>query len=197
MAQQRQFAIGTKASCTDGRCGKVRRIVVDPATSTVTHLVIEPRHRAKGARLVPVDLVTAATAEEVTLRCTVAEFDRLDAAEERDPVQGRGEGTVDLVGPPPAWTPRLARIVVQDIVPVGEVLVSPGDRVDALDGEIGQVHGFLVDPGDQHVTYLLLREGHFLGHREVAIPAGVVTRTEDAVRVNLTKKQIEDLPHPD
>jgi sporulation protein YlmC with PRC-barrel domain len=197
MAQQSQFAIGTKASCTDGPCGEVRRIVVDPTTTTVTHLVIEPRHRAKDARLVPVDLVTAATAGEVTLRCTIAEFDRLDAAEERDPVEGRGEGTVDLVAPPPAWTPRLARIVVQDVVPVGEVLVSPGDRVDALDGEIGQVHGFLVDPDDQHVTYLLLREGHFLGRREVAIPAGAVTPAEGAVRVNLTKKQIEDLPHPD
>lgn len=44
-----EFILGAKASCTDGFCGEVRRTILDPAARTVTHLVIEPRHR-KGAR---------------------------------------------------------------------------------------------------------------------------------------------------
>jgi hypothetical protein len=36
------FMIGVGASFTDGPCGTVSRVVIDPATLTVTHLVIKP-----------------------------------------------------------------------------------------------------------------------------------------------------------
>jgi hypothetical protein len=35
----------------------------------------------------------------------------------------------------------------QDVVPLGEEQVGPGEHVHATDGEIGQVRGFLVDGG--------------------------------------------------
>jgi len=76
---------------------------------------------------------------------------------------------------------------------VGEEQLQPGDHVHALDGEIGQVEGFLVDPGDQ-VTHILLTEGHLWGRKEVAIPVGAVTGVRDGIRLNMTKKQVEDLP---
>ena len=38
MAEETQFAIGAKASCSDGSCGEVRRLIIDPAAGTVTHL---------------------------------------------------------------------------------------------------------------------------------------------------------------
>jgi PRC-barrel domain len=85
-------------------------------------------------------------------------------------------------------------VVVQDVVPLGEVDVSRGERVHALDGEIGRVQGFLVDPGDDHVTHVLLQEGHVWGHKNVAIPISAVTGIDNGIRLNLTKKQLEDLP---
>ena len=54
--------------------------------------------------------------------------------------------------------------------------------------------GFLVDPGDHRVTHVLLQEGHFWGRKEVAIPVSAVTGVENGIRLNMTKKQIEDLP---
>jgi hypothetical protein len=44
------------------------------------------------------------------------------------------------------------------------------------------------------VTHVLLREGHLWGRKEVAIPISAVTGAEEGIRVNLTKKQVEDLP---
>jgi hypothetical protein len=76
-----------RASCTDGHCGEVRRLIIDPATRTVTHLVIQPGHRQEAGRLVPVHLVET-TDGEIRLRCTRAEFDKLDHAAERDLVAG-------------------------------------------------------------------------------------------------------------
>lgn len=213
MANGAQFTIGAKASCSDGPCGEVRRVLIDPATDTVTHLVIQPPHRREAGRLVPLDLVDT-TAGNVRLRCTRAEFDKLDRAEESDVVEGTdsggllgdalvheggeafapaGPGDLIDVGPQPVRR----RVVLRDVVPQGEIQVKPGDRVHAADGEIGRVRGFLADPGDDRVTHVLLSEGHLWGRKEVAIPISAVTGVEDGIRLNITKQQVEKLPPVD
>jgi hypothetical protein len=90
--------------------------------------------------------------------------------------------------------PEHQRTIREDVVPVGETDVGPGDRVLAVDGEIGRVQGFLVTPGDGRVTHVLLQEGHLWGRREVAIPMSAVTGVDAGIRVNLTREQVEDLP---
>ncbi|HYB17751.1 MAG TPA: PRC-barrel domain-containing protein [Streptosporangiaceae bacterium] len=192
MAEETQFTIGAEADCSDGPCGEVRRFIIDPATEAVTHLVIEPKHRGAGGRLVPVDLIDS-TAGGIRLRCTIAEFDHLDPAEETDLVEGAGLGT-GMPGGPPMGIPQPTQVVFEDVVPVGETEVAPGDPVHATDGEIGQVRGFLVDPGDHRVTHVLLREGHLWGRKEVAIPVSAVTGVQDGIRLNITKQEVENLP---
>ena len=80
------FRIGADASCTDGACGQVSRIIVNPATREVTHLAVDPRHRQGPGRLVPVDLVDATTGQ-IRLRCTLAEFQALRPAQEAESVR--------------------------------------------------------------------------------------------------------------
>jgi hypothetical protein len=192
MAEETEFAMGATASCSDGVCGEVSRMIVDPATRTVTHLAIEPKHRQDLGRLVPIDLVDTTTGD-IRLRCTLAEFDALDPAEENELVEdigGLGVGGMAA----PMGIPSAPQIVLEDVVPLGETDVGRGEHVHALDGEIGQVEGFLVDPGDHRVTHVLLREGHLWGRKEVAIPVSAVTGVENGIRLNMTKKQIEDLP---
>ncbi len=193
MAGESEFAIGESASCSDGVCGVVRRIIIDPDNRTVTHLVIEPKHRLQPGRLVPVDLVDTATGG-IRLHCTIAEFDHLEPAEETQLVEDPGLVISTLAGAPPLGIPEPMPVVVQDAIPVGETEVCAGDPVHALDGEIGQVQGFLVHPDDRRVTHVLLREGHLWGRKRVAIPISAVTGAEAGIRLNLTKKQVEDLP---
>ena len=81
MAKATQFTIGAKVSCSDGECGEVIRVVVNPLLGEVTHLVVEPKHREGLGRLVPLELV-ASSSEKVALSCTLAEFEALDFAEE-------------------------------------------------------------------------------------------------------------------
>ena len=87
MAQTVSFTIGAHASCDDGPCGTVKRVVVDPLARTVTHLVVEPKHRLGLARLVPVGIAES-TPDGVRLRCSMADFERLDSAEETQFVAG-------------------------------------------------------------------------------------------------------------
>jgi|SRR5271165_69916 len=192
MAAEIEFAIGATVSCSDGLCGEVSRMIVDPAARSVTHLVIEPKHRRGTRRLVPVDLVDTTTGE-IRLRCTLAEFDELDPSEETELLEGAGGTGVGGMSAP-MGIPHASRTDVQDVVPLYETEVGRGEHVHALDGEIGQVEGFLVDPGDHRVTHVLLQEGHLWGRKEVAIPMSAVTGVENGIRLSMTKKQIEDLP---
>jgi len=61
MAQTMPFTIGADASCTNGACGQVSRVVVNPVAREVTHLVVEPKDRHGPGRLVPLNLVDATT----------------------------------------------------------------------------------------------------------------------------------------
>ena len=81
MTEMTPFTMGADASCSDGACGKVSRVIVDPVARTVTHLVVEPGHWHGPVRLVPLGLADA-TAGEIRLRCTLADFEKLDPAEE-------------------------------------------------------------------------------------------------------------------
>jgi sporulation protein YlmC with PRC-barrel domain len=196
MAEPAEFMIGARASCSDGPCGEVRRVIIDPAAGTITHLVIDPGHDP--ARLVPLHLVDAA-AGDIRLRCSLAEFGELDRAEETDIIEDMGQpgGPLTGMGVGTVREPSHVRTFVTDAVPRGEAEVSRGEPVHAVDGEIGRVHGFLVSPDDERVTHVLLEEGHLWGRKEVAIPISAVTSVDDGIRLSITKKQVEDLPPVD
>jgi sporulation protein YlmC with PRC-barrel domain len=194
VADETELTIGVRAHCPDGPCGKVIRIIIDPATRTVTHLAVEPPHHFEPARLVPLDLVDA-TGSEIRLRCTLAEFGELDSAEEVqlvDDIAPVDLGPVDLASP--LATAQPMEIPVEDVVPPGETEVRRGEYVHAVDGEIGRLQGVIIDGSDHRLTYVLLREGHLWGRKEVAIPVSAVTGVMDGIVLNITRKQVADLP---
>jgi sporulation protein YlmC with PRC-barrel domain len=223
MSETTQFTIGADVSCTDGNCGEVNRVVVDPVAQALTHLVVEPKHRRGFGRLVPLELVDTSTSE-VRLRCSMAEFEKLDPAEETEFLPGVGHGGYDpsqtlslpyyvgggvamgmggLLGGPLGMVGGIglrrglgAQTITHDSVPVGDVEVRRGDRVHATDGEIGRVQGLVIDPRTYHVTHVLLQEGHVWGRKEVAIPMSAVSKVDDAlgIRLNIAKQEVEDLP---
>ena len=204
-----QFTIGADATCSDGLGGEVTRVVVDPLTRTVTHLVVEPKHR-RTSRLVPLDLVDCSTGE-VHLRCTVAAFDQLDAAEETHFIVGTDGDTGYDSGQVLSWPyyglamgmgmgfgmGSVPPAVTSDTVPIGEVAIRRGESVHATDGDIGRVQGLVIDPRDRHVTHVLLQEGHLWGRKDVAIPISEITGVEHGIELTLTKQEIEDLPPVD
>jgi hypothetical protein len=149
------FRIGADASCADGACGQVSRIIVNPVTREVTHLAVDPKQRHGRGRLVPADLVDAATGQ-IRLRCSLAEFQTLRPAEETESVPGLDPtehaharvrkqhgfgGIVWSVRDPDA--PQAPQEVTVDYVPPGEIEVHRELTVCATDGDIGQLQGLV------------------------------------------------------
>jgi sporulation protein YlmC with PRC-barrel domain len=214
MSKTAEFSIGSEVTCSDGVCGDLRRVVVDPVARSLTHLVVEPRHRPGTGHLVPIGLV-ASTTEGIRLRCNKSEFEALDDAEEIRFLPGSsgdwsygqeqmlswpyyvGMGGMGMGASSQAPMDAGPLTTSRDRVPVGEVEVRRGEHVHATDGAIGRVQGLVVDPGDHHVTHVLLDQGHLWGQKRVAIPILAVTSVEDGVRLNLTKAEVRDLPTVD
>ena len=219
MSETTQFTIGSDVSCSDGTCGELRRVVVDPVARALTHLVVEVKHRQGMGHLVPIDLVSSSGAE-IHLRCTVAQFEALENAEETQflpgasgqwgygqdqmlsqPYYGLGMGGMGMggagMGGMGMGGGRGPQPITVDRIPVGEVEVRRGEHVYATDGPIGRVQGLVVDPSDHHVTHVLLDEGHLWGKKRVAIPIGAVTGVDDGVALNLTRDEVGDLPPVD
>jgi sporulation protein YlmC with PRC-barrel domain len=214
VGEMTQFEIGSQARCTDGVCGEVSRLVVDPVAKTVTDLVVEPKGREGLGRLVPLDLVDA-SAGDVRLRCTLAEFEHLDPAEETQFVPGSGGYAaygpqqvsawpyygltpgVETPGGVDLGTAGFSPTITYDRIPLGEVEVRRGDPVEATDGRIGHIQGLVVDPRDHQVTHVLLQEGHLWGRKDVAIPIKAVSRVGDTIHLNISKHEVQDLPSVD
>jgi sporulation protein YlmC with PRC-barrel domain len=213
MANTTQFTIGAEVNCTDGPCGTVTRVIVDPLSRALTHLVVEPRHQLGVGRLVPLELASTAGGT-VSLDCTLAEFDKLSRAEETEflpgsspgyaaeevlawPYYGLGGMGLGGFGLDGGLGLETGNVVVHEKVPLGEVSVRRGQPVHATDGEIGKVQGLVIDTSDHHVTHVLLQEGHLWGRKEVAIPIGAVAGTSDGIRLKITKQEVQDLPPVD
>jgi PRC-barrel domain len=210
-----EYTIGAEVTCSDGVCGDLRRVVIDPVARVLTHLVVEPKHRQGLGRLVPIDLVDT-TAEEIRLGCSAAEFDALEDAEETHFLPEAGEQMGYGAGQALAWPyyglgggiggmgiggvgmANAPQVVIDDRVPAGEVEIRRGEHVQATDGNIGRVQGLVIDPKDHHVTHVLLKEGHLWGKKEIAIPISAVKLVAaDGVRLHLTKDEVRDLPPVD
>ena len=202
-----EYAIGCAVAFSDGGPGELLRVVIDPVARAVTHLVVEPKHRHGQGRLVPIDLIEESDGE-IRLRCSTPEFEDLEFAEETSFVSETGEQLGYADGEIFMWpyygigteigmtaVPGSPQAYFSSRVPAGEVEVRRGERVHCADGDIGRVRGLVVDPGDHHVTHVLLEEGHLWGKKAVAIPIGAVAEvSEQGVRVDLSRAQVRELP---
>ena len=187
-----RFTIGGHVEATDGRCGHLTRVIVDPVAEALTHLVVAPGRHEELARLVPVDLVVSVEDDLIRLDCTKKQFEQLDPAEDvRFLGADAPPAAIGGLGMPLGHHPKP---MFSDRVPAGEVEIHRGDSVHARDGWIGAVQGLVIDPVDHHVTHVILQEGHVWGRRQVAIPIGAANRVGEEIRVDLTKDEIEALP---
>ena len=213
-----KLELETPVLCADGPFGGLADVVIDPTSRRVTHLVVEPQGRHGLARLVPIELAARGDGRSsaISLRCTLAEADRLP------PVQEYAYLRLDksLAGDPD-WDVGIENVlalpyygyvgsgfaefgetpvdphvsITYDRIPKGEVEIRRASEVTSSDGHrLGHVDGFLVDSDDK-ITHLILERGHVWGQREVTIPISAMTRAAtDAVEVGLTKAEVGALP---
>ncbi len=84
----------------------------------------------------------------------------------------------------------------EERVPPSELAVGREARVhNAEGGYVGSVDEFLVDPTDERITHLVVREGHPWNRKKVTILVSQVARmAKGTVCLKLHRRQIAVLP---
>jgi len=202
-----EIPLQAQVECTDGVCGRSVYVLIDPLIEQVTHLVVKEDSSPNTEYIVAVDMIATTIADTIRLRCTKAELEKMppfvktEFVEEKVPV-GNMEGAGGIYGMGtyyymPYVTPEITVQVPKEHlqIPAGELAVRRGTRVEATDGYIGKVDEFVINPENGKITYLVMREGHLWGAKNVIIPVSAMDDTgEDTLFLNIDKQQIESLP---
>ncbi|MBN1248732.1 MAG: PRC-barrel domain-containing protein, partial [Anaerolineae bacterium] len=185
------FNIGAVVACEDGGCGKLVRVVIDPVTENVTHLVVERGFILKDLRVVPISAIKGTTEGTVQLGFQSRGLDTFRRYRETDyrmPTFGLNTAKYNsedvrysvytyqgLSGQAvvPASKHHLHKGVPFDMKVVGH-----GTEVSDLEGRVGQVDHVLVDCTEGHITHLVVYVKP-LG-RFVIVPVATLVSVEDA-----------------
>jgi hypothetical protein len=197
-AMQMDIITDVSVECRDGPCGQSRYVILDPAKATVTHVVVGGPNTFARTHLVPIDKVAEGLPELIRLKCTRTELNALPQFSEYEYAGLQRPYPTYMpsefwMGPLVAYWPLL-RPQENQHMPEGELSIRRGARVDATDGRVGSVDGFLVEPVSGHLTHLVLREGHFWGHQDVTIPVAAIDRIDqDVVQLKIGRAQVSTL----
>lgn len=196
-----ELHIGAKVHCTDGEGGELFAVVVNPTTSSVTHLGVKGNVAAN--YLVPLERVTGSSRAAVQLDCSIADLQQMWPFSETHYVTGE-PGQYDALAymasdvfMSPYVLPAEMAIPFreEECVPPGELSFQRGTTVTATDGKVGKVDEFVLNPDTGHISHIVMREGHFWGQREITIPMTAIDRYDgETVHLTLTRDEVRGLP---
>ena len=192
--------INVEVLCAGKECGRSTSLVINPINERVTHLVVTEKVFPNIERLVPVDKILASSPNSIQLRCSQTDLSNMDAFEETDFIgAGQLEASFPYNVPYEVWPYAMYEAMPVPLehehIPAGEVVIRRGTPVKARDGQVGKVDEFLVDPENDVITHLVLREGHLWGKKDVTIPVSEIDKIADeAVYLKLDKDAIATLP---
>jgi uncharacterized protein YrrD len=199
-----QFREGTNVFTSEGqKVGEVDRVVIDPETKEVTHVVVQKGFLLTTDKVVPVSLIGAATEDRVTLREDAGDLEALPEFEVKYYVPiGEAEMHRKLepgyvpsfyLYPPagvswwntPGGYPIPPYVVeTERHVPEGTVPLREGAEVVSIDGDhVGDVEAVLTDPEEDRATHLLISQGLLLKENKLVPTTWVSTVLEDEVHL--------------
>ena len=154
-----QFPLDALIECSDGVCGRLAFVLINPVIEQVTHLVVKLDAEPNPEYIVPNQSILKTTPEKIFLRCTKEDLGKLEPFIKTTFVEEVLPGNLFLDGieyghgmaPYYFWPyssfKRIAQIPknIQQ-VPAGELAIRRGTRVEATDGFVGKVDEFVVNP---------------------------------------------------
>lgn len=202
-----EIPLDAQVECTDGIFGRSMYVLIDPLIDQVTHMVVKGDLSPNTEYIVPLDVVSATIDGTIKLNCTKEEVGQMDPfvqtefVEERVPAGNLAIGGGAMYGMGSFYMPYVTpditvqKPVEQLQIPLGELAVRRGDRVKAIDGYVGKVDEFVVSSDSGHANYLIMREGHLWGSKDVIIPLSAMDDTrENTVFLKIDKQEVESLP---
>jgi uncharacterized protein YrrD len=203
----------------DEKVGRIDRVVLDPKSNEMTHVVVQKGFLFVKDKVVPLDCVESATEERVELKegCDDPnEFPDFEEThyipvEETGGSEARGHDGLDKLAwyypvPGGAWwrqrslanpgiskPPYVRKTEVN--IPEGTVALEEGAKVVSSEGEhVGNIERVYADEEEQRVTHLLISKGLISKSRKLIPSMWVDSVREDEVRLSIGERFVEKLP---
>jgi uncharacterized protein YrrD len=208
-----QFKQGAEVFSTDGeKVGHIDRVVLDPQTGELTHIVVRKGLLFVEDKVIPAELIGQAEEERVQLTAAVRDLEGLPEFEEQHYIyvdeleQGvdydlgyvppfywyppfGGTGTV---GGSPSYSIPPYVVETERHIPEGTVALREGVNVVSAEGEkVGDIERVLVDPGSDQATHFVISQGLLFKERKLVPIQWVDSVGEDEVRLAVDSKVLE------
>jgi osmotically-inducible protein OsmY len=198
--------IGTSVHCTDGDCGKLFKVVIDPHTQRVTDLIVKRGFLLTTDRVLPAGTVERATGEQIYLSVSsqdLAAYPEYREIEFQELAPAAKDGLYDE-GDVRYWRQGYRMVCEAPVVPMVRSQVHKGVRADGAvieqgtpvlnaQGTVGYVDHLLIDAKKASVTHIVVRKG-ILPYYPVVPISAVTMVSDEAVSISLTKEQIKEMP---
>jgi uncharacterized protein YrrD len=217
-----QFKDGTSVYSFDGQdVGRVDRVVLNPKTKEVTHLVVRKGFLFREDKIIPLHLIATATEDRVSLREGAGELDDLPPFEEThyiplDEAEARTASYPVGMAAPFYWYPLMGgmyssgmgggarglgygypppyRTETEQNIPEGTVALKEGARVFSNNNQhVGNVaRVFTESPGDR-VTSFLMSEGLFFKEKKLIPVSWIHEIQEGAIHLSVGTSVLDKL----
>jgi uncharacterized protein YrrD len=199
------------------KVGRVDRVVLDPETKRVTHIVVRKGILLTEDKLIPIEAIDRVEDQQIFLNKDVGEVEDFPEfeqthyflAEEIDEMEDKGD-VQTLNAKPVYWYPTFGLsgagqnifaprpvyyAATQRNIPKDTVPLRKGARVLSSDGKhIGNIEEVLVDPEMGCATHFVVEEGLLFPDKKL-IPATWLTLVqENEVHLALDASTLETLP---
>ncbi len=217
-----QFKQGADVFTADGqKVGEIERVVIDPKTDEVTHVVVEKGFLLPVDKVVPISLIGPASEDRVTLRENAGDLEALPDFEEKHyvwmddanlrktteqkysrplywypPVRTTWWRSGGYLGYPGPFGYTVPPYVVQTErnIPRGTVALKEGAKVISKDGEhMGDIDAVLTDPEEDRATHLVISQGLLLKERKLVPTSWIAQVMSDEVHLAVESRLIERL----
>ena len=212
-----EFKQGTNVYTTNGEdVGTVDRVVLNPKTKEVTHIVVRKGFFFAEDKVIPIDLISSATEEGVRLRGISSDLDTLSPFEETHylPLDETESSTANYPtgwASPYYWYEPLGgmmgyanyqagfnhpfRSEVEKNIPEGTIALREGARVITTDGkDVGSVKRIFTNSQNDQATHIVISEGLLFKERRLISVDWIHDIQEDEVHLNVGSAMLAKLP---
>ncbi len=209
-----KIKMGEKVLTQQGKVvGRINRVVMDPKSEEITHVVVEKGGLFKEDRLVAVSFLGGQSEKGITLLADEKKIESLPEFETEHYIlysgmseamkNQRGYASPLIMYPPaglmrsgnayPSYPPISHHIDRNN--PKSTVAIKHGTDVFGLDGKkLGNVEQVFTDPELECVTYFLVSRGLILKERKLIPIDWIQEITEEKIKLGVDNKIIQQLP---
>ena len=201
----------------DGReAGTVARVVLDPKSDEITHIVVRKGWLFTEDKLVPINLVESANGDRIQLSTDLKNFDELPLFQETHyvtPGEIPEEGEPSAYAPQLYWYPPVGAAwtgyytsyygyplspyvtYTEKHIPEGTFGLKEGARVVSADGQnVGQVEEVITNEELNRATHLLIREGWLFTEKRSIPVDWIVSANDEEIRLSVNAQTLRQIP---